>query len=93
MNLLAHLIFQHCFSCYPGAYRHDLYGDDPHLSIRRILAIFDIKVGQEIYIWIESDTDPVDEEDGESCLGGVRPVPVSKGFCGGAIGGKESERA
>lgn len=61
MNLLAHLILQHCLSCYPRAYWHNFYSDDPHLPIRRVLAIFDIKVGQKWYIHVEANADTVYE--------------------------------
>lgn len=77
MNLLTHLILQHCLSCYSGAYRHDLYRYNPHLSIRRILAIVSIKVCQKWYIHVKSDTDAVYKHNREPCFGSVRPVPVS----------------
>jgi hypothetical protein len=91
MDLIAHLISQHCLSCYPRAYRHDLYSNDPYLPIGRTLDIFDIEFGQETYIRVKSNTDAVNKKDWETRLGKVCSVPISEVSPTGARGTEERE--
>ena len=63
LNLLGHLLLCHCFRRYPGAYRHNLYGNDSHLTVWCIPVIVCIEVCQEVYIRVESDANAVDEQD------------------------------
>ena len=63
LNLLGRFLLCHCFSRYPGAYRHNLYGNNPHLTVWCILVIVCIEVRQEVYVRVESDANTVNEED------------------------------
>ena len=67
---------------------HEFQSYDPNLSIRGLLAILGVDLGQEAYIWVESNANSVDEQDWEPFLGGVWAVPVSGVFCRGPKGGK-----
>jgi len=93
MHLFAYSVSRHCLSSYTGAHRHDLQSDDSYLSVRQILTVVGIYFGQEVYVWVETNTDTVDQQDRESCLGGVWPVPVSQTPCRGEMGAEEGKRA
>ena len=93
MHLFAYRVSRHCLSSYAGAHRHDLQSDDSHLSVGQILTVVGIYFGQEVYVWVEPNTDTVDEQDRESCLRGVWPVPVSQTSCRGGMGAEEGKRA
>jgi hypothetical protein len=89
LNLVTRFIFRHCLGRNPGAYGHDLDSNDPHLTIRSILAVAGIKIRQKIYVRVKSDADAMNEEDGQPRLGGMGSVPVSEITRRGAICGKE----
>ena len=92
MHLVAYLILRHCGSSYARAHRHDLQSDYAHLSVGQTLTIVGIYFGQEVYVLVEPNTNTVDEQDRESCLGGVWPVPVSQTPCRGGMGAEEGKR-
>jgi hypothetical protein len=46
---------------------------------------------EEVYVWVETYTDAVDEQYRESCAGGMWSVPVSELFGGRAVRAEESK--
>lgn len=93
INLLTHLFFLQRFAGDPEAHGHDFHRDDTQLSVGPICLVFQIQLGQEIHIRVESDADTVDKQDREPGFGGVWTVPVGESFRGGAMGGEKSKGA
>ena len=64
----------------PEAHRHDLDGNDADLVINS--TTFDIGGGvqlpEKIYIRVEADANPVDEDDRELGMRGMRTMPVGE---------------
>lgn len=63
-NLATHLVLEHCLGRQPGAYGHDLEGNDAHLPVR-VRVLVGVEMGQEVDVRVEANTDAVDEQDGE----------------------------
>lgn len=61
INLSAYLFFLRRLACNPKAQRHDLHSNYANLSIHIIHFILQIQLGQEIYIWVESNADTVNK--------------------------------
>src|SRR2546421_2175834 len=80
LDLITNLFFIKGLMGYPKAHRHDLDDNDADLVINSIT--FEtgggVQLREKIYIRVEADANPVDEDDRKLGTRGVRTTPVGE---------------
>ena len=79
LDLVTHFVPSQSSVCYAEANRHDLDRDDAHLVFTASPCIQRrIQLGKEVDVWVETDTNTVDEHNRFPSTGGMRAIPVSE---------------
>ena len=91
MQLSTHIVLTESGVRYAEGDGHDLDGENTNLAIVLFGAVIDL--GEEAGVGVQANADTMDEEDGKTGFGRMRPVPVRQMFGRRAVGCCEGDRA
>lgn len=88
-DLLAYYFPVWYLSCDAKADRHDFKRQNTYLPIRGTKCVMFVDLRQKLCIGVEAYANSMYEEDGETCLGGMRAVPIAEGRNWGRLASEE----
>lgn len=79
LDLVAHFVLSHSSVCYAEADRHYLDSDDAYLILAASATVETrVQLGKKVDIWIQTNSNTVNEDNGSSGPRRMRAIPVGE---------------